>query len=162
MEFINQNTSAFLPVKEIYNFKSDFLQHLTENAFSLLACVSTNLTSYMATDGNELVSILWNIQTSSIVSLMNEWKIRLILSLTRYLLSVSLVIMEWKSFPSSLDGKAFACNTGDLGSIQGLGRSPGEGNEKPLQYSCLEYSMDRGAWHATVHGVAKSHTWLSD
>ena len=72
MKFINQNTSAFLPVKKIYNFKSDFLQRLTENAFSLLAFVSTNLTSYMATDGNELVSILWNIQTLSIVSLMNE------------------------------------------------------------------------------------------
>ena len=45
---------------------------------------------------------------------------------------------------------------GDQGSISGLGRSPGEGNGYPLQYSCLENSMDRGAWWATVHGVAKS------
>ena len=51
---------------------------------------------------------------------------------------------------------------GDLGLIPGLGRYPGEGNGNPLQYSCLENSMDRGAWWATVHGVAKSRTWLSD
>ena len=50
---------------------------------------------------------------------------------------------------------------GDTGSIPGLGRSPGEENGNPLQYSCLETSMDRGAWQATVHGVAKSQTWLS-
>ena len=55
-----------------------------------------------------------------------------------------------------------ACNAGDLGSIPGLGRSPGEGNGNPLQYSCLENPMDRGAWWATVHGIAKSQTGLSD
>ena len=51
---------------------------------------------------------------------------------------------------------------GDLGSITGLGRSPGEGNSNPLQYSCLENSMDMGAWWATVHGIAKSWTQLSE
>ena len=55
-----------------------------------------------------------------------------------------------------------ACNVEDLGSIPGSGRSPGEGNGNPLQYSCLENPMDRGAWWATVHGVAKSRTRLSD
>ena len=59
------------------------------------------------------------------------------------------------------DGKESACNAGDLGSIPGLGRFPEEGNGNPLQYSCLENSMDRGSWLATVHGVAKSQTWLS-
>ena len=54
-----------------------------------------------------------------------------------------------------------ACNVGDLGSIPGLGRSPGEGNGNPLQYSCLENPMDGGAWWAIVHGVAKSRTQLS-
>ena len=54
--------------------------------------------------------------------------------------------------------KASACNARDLGSISGLGRSPGEGNGNPLQYSCLENPMDRGAWWATVHGVAKTQT----
>ena len=54
-----------------------------------------------------------------------------------------------------------ACNAGDLGLIPGLGRSPGEENGYPLQYSCLENSMDRGAWWATVHGVAMSRTRLS-
>ena len=56
----------------------------------------------------------------------------------------------------------FACNVGDPGSIPGSGRSPGEGNGNPLQDSCLENPMDRGAWWATVHGVAKSRTQLSD
>ena len=59
-------------------------------------------------------------------------------------------------------GKASARNVRDLGSVPGLGRSPGEGNGHPLQYSCLEDSMDGGAWWATVHGVTKTWTWLSD
>ena len=63
---------------------------------------------------------------------------------------------------NSLDDKVSACNVGDLGSIPGLGRSPGEGNDNPLQHSCLENPMDRGAWWATVNGVAKSQTRLSD
>ena len=58
--------------------------------------------------------------------------------------------------------KVSASNVGDPGLIPGLGRSPGEGNGNPLQYSCLENSMDGGAWQATVHGVAKSQTRLSD
>ena len=60
------------------------------------------------------------------------------------------------------DGKASACNAGDLDSIPGSGRSPGEGNGNPLQYSCLENPMDGGAWLATVHGVTKSQTRLSN
>ena len=59
------------------------------------------------------------------------------------------------NFPYSSVGKESACNTGDLGSIPGLGRSPGEGNGNPLQDSCLENPMDRGAWWATVHGVTR-------
>jgi len=55
------------------------------------------------------------------------------------------------------DSKESTCNTGDLGSILGLGRSPGEGNGNPLQYLCLENSTDRGAWWAAVHGVTKRH-----
>ena len=64
-------------------------------------------------------------------------------------------------FPGDSDGKEYACNAGDLGSMSGLGRSPGEGNGNPLQYSCLEKSMDEGAWQATVHVVAKSQIQLS-
>ena len=63
--------------------------------------------------------------------------------------------------PSSSDGKESACNTEDPGLIPGLERCSGEGNSNPLQYSCLENPMDRGAWQATVHGVAKSRTQLS-
>ena len=58
-------------------------------------------------------------------------------------------------FPHSSVGKESACNAGDLGSIPGLRRSSGEGNGNPLQYSCLENPMDRGAWQATVHGVTR-------
>ena len=69
-------------------------------------------------------------------------------------------IILWASLVAQM--VVSACNAGELGSVPGLGRSPGEGNGNPLQYSCLENSMDRGAWWATVHGVAKSWTGLSD
>ena len=62
------------------------------------------------------------------------------------------------SFPSGSVGKESACNAGDPGLIPGSGRSPGEGNGNPLQYSCLENSMDREAGQAAVHGIAKSWT----
>ena len=59
-----------------------------------------------------------------------------------------------------LSGKESACNAGDPGSVSGLGRSSGEGNGNPVQYSCQKNSMDRGAWWVTVHRVTKSRTWL--
>ena len=62
--------------------------------------------------------------------------------------------------PGGSAGNEPACNVGDLGSIPVLGRSPGEGNSHPLQYSCLEKPMNRGAWRATVHGVTRSRTPL--
>ena len=62
------------------------------------------------------------------------------------------------TMPRSSADKESTCNAGDLGSIPGLGRSPGEGSGNPLQYSCLENPMDRGAWQATVHEIAKSWT----
>ena len=65
-------------------------------------------------------------------------------------------------FPEGSDSKEPAFNEGDSGSIPELDRSPGEGNGYSLQYSCLENSMDRGAWWATVHGVTKSQTGLSN
>ena len=61
-------------------------------------------------------------------------------------------------FPGVLDGKESACNAGDPGSIPGLGRSPREGNGSPHHYSCMENSMDGGAWQATVYGVSESQT----
>jgi len=62
---------------------------------------------------------------------------------------------EW--FPGGSDGKESTCNVGGLGSISRLGKSPGGGHGNPLQYSCLENPMDRGAWLITVHRVTKSH-----
>ena len=64
-------------------------------------------------------------------------------------------------FPGDWNGKESACIAGDLGSIPGLERSLGRGNDNPFQYSCLEIPMDRGAWRGTVHRVAKSRSWLS-
>ena len=63
--------------------------------------------------------------------------------------------METEGDPGGSDGKESACNAGDVGLIPGAGRSHGEGNGNPLQSSCLENFMDRGAWWATGHGVAK-------
>ena len=70
-------------------------------------------------------------------------------------------ISKESDFPGGSDCKASAYNVGDLGLIPGLGRSSGEGNGTSLQYSCLENAHDRGAWQATVHGVAKSRTGMS-
>ena len=66
------------------------------------------------------------------------------------------------NFPGDLDSKEYICNAGDLGSILGSGRSPGEGNGNPFQYSCLDNSRNRGAWHATVYEVGKIQTQLSN
>ena len=71
-------------------------------------------------------------------------------------------VTSLSGFPGGSDCKASVFNAGDLGLIPGLGRCPGEGNGSLLQYSCLENPMDGGAWKATVHGVAKSWTWLND
>ena len=67
-----------------------------------------------------------------------------------------------RGFLGGSDGKESTHNVGNPGSIPGSGRSPGEGNDYPLQYSCLEKPMDRGALWASVHGVAKSQIQLSD
>ena len=65
-------------------------------------------------------------------------------------------------FPGGSDGKASAYNAADPGSIPGLGRSPGEGNGNPLQYSFLENPVEKRAWQITVHGITKSRTRLSN
>ena len=83
-------------------------------------------------------------------------------SIALYKTRLAFVVFLWiLIFVCVSDGKASVCDEGDLGSIPGSRRSPGEGNGSPIQYSCLENSMDGGAWWATVHGVAKSQTRLS-
>ena len=79
-----------------------------------------------------------------------------------------LLPLDWQvptatlGFPAGSAGKESTCHVGDLGSIPGLGRCPGEGKRYPLQYSGLENSMDRGAWWAVVHGVSESQIWLTN
>ena len=68
------------------------------------------------------------------------------------------MLRNWWVFPVGSDGKESTCNVGDPGSIPGLGRSPGEGNDNPLHSCCLENSMDRGTWWATVQGDVESWT----
>ena len=76
--------------------------------------------------------------------------------------TITLYENKTENLPPTSEVKASARNVGDLGSIPGLGRFPGDGNGNPLQYSCLENPMGGGAWWTTVHGVAKSWTQLSD
>ena len=71
-------------------------------------------------------------------------------------------IVLYLGFPGGSDDEESTCNAGDPDSVPGLGRSPEEGDGYPLQYSCLENSMDRGAWRTTVHGVAENQTQMSD
>ena len=69
---------------------------------------------------------------------------------------------QQQGFPGGSGGKEYACKAGDPGLIPGVGKYPGEGNGNPLQYSCLDNSLARGAWQATVRGVVKSQPRLSD
>ena len=85
------------------------------------------------------------------------------LILIEYIVNYSICLSVFGVLPQWLSGKESACNAearGDVGSISGSGRSPGGGHGNPLQYYCLENPMDRGAWQAMVHGVAKSRTRL--
>ena len=77
-------------------------------------------------------------------------------------IKIGFVMVYPGDFPGGSDGKASAYSVGDPSLFPGSGRSPGEGNGNPLQYSCMENPMDGGAWQATVHGVSKSRTRLSD
>jgi len=70
---------------------------------------------------------------------------------------MSFILVSW-AFPGSSDGKESSCNAGDPSLMLGSGRCPGEENGYPLQYSCLENSMDKGIWQAMVHGLTKSWT----
>ena len=88
---------------------------------------------------------------------IGSWKL---FSFSTWKMSMTCLALLLLGFPGGSVGKESACNARDLGSIPGLGRSPEEGNGYPLQHSGLENSIDGGAWQATVHGVAKSQTWL--
>ena len=100
-----------------------------------------------------------NLLSMSMVIFLNDCILDHEVSLNKFQKADTLQVM---GFPGGSDGKASACNEGDLGSIPVSQRSPGKRNGNPLQYFCLENYMDRGAWQATVYGVTKSRTCLSD
>ena len=79
-----------------------------------------------------------------------------------YILLFSCYILLFSCFPGGSDHKVSPCNAGDQSLTPGSGKFPREENSYPLQYSCLENSMDKGIWQAMVHGLAKSQTWLSN
>ena len=116
-----------------------------------------------------LPTSLYQLMFTSLFSVsVNLFLLCYIQSCTLYFLLFSLTFCVFdfisyifKGFSYSSVGKEFACSAGNLGSIPGLGRSPGKGNGNPLQYPCLENLMDRGAWWAAVRGVAKSQTQLN-
>ena len=113
----------------------------------------------------QINTIPWNFSQLSALSLFFLPRfalLKLISQMRNDLLLQLLFANENKGFPGGSDSKESACNAGDLGLIPGSGRSPGGGNGNLLQYSCLENPMDRGACWATVHGVVKSQTGLSD
>ena len=118
--------------------KSLFQHHTSKHQFNLL--YGPTLTSVLTTG----INIPFTIQTciGKVMSLLFNMLSRLVLVV--------------KNLPAT------AGDIRDVDSIPGSGRSPGEGHENPLQYSCLENAMDRGAWKATVHRVTKNWTWLSD
>ena len=113
--------------------------------------MGSHFSSLMCNENFQLLRGNPSIPSFQIITIFQSFSVIWIKSLSIFLTAV----FYW-------DGKEFACNTGDLGSIPGSGGSPGGGNSYPLQYSYLENSMNRGAWQATVHGVAKSWTWLSN
>ena len=94
--------------------------------------------------------------------IVNKAEIDVFLELSYISVKMLLFFFFFLSITGDSDGKEHTCNAGEPGLIPGSGRSSGEGNGNPLQYSWMENSMDRGAWWATVHGVAKSQTRLSD
>ena len=106
-------------------------------------------------------TVNWNLPKGGISVLGYSTILRLLFAMGRIL---SKIVEEHlaEGFLGGSDSKGYACTSGDQGSIPGLGRCPGEWSGYPLQYSCLENPMDRGAFWATVHGVTKSRTWLSD
>ena len=105
----------------------------------------------------------WNTWIKTQISVSRDrvqlWTTSIMVTIKIHLISVNKVLAYWLNYEGFLGGSVIKnppANAGDMGSIPGSGRSPAEENGNPLQYSCLENSMDSGAWRTSVHGVAKS------
>ena len=106
---------------------------------------------------------IFNVLCLPLIQLIDNWLYIWYLKMNKhFLLPLQPNIVHYNEWPGGSGRKVSACNVGDPGSSPGLGRSLGEGNGNPLQYCCLENSMDRGPWLAAVHGIAKSQTRLSN
>ena len=123
-------------------------QSVKEKKFTLLR------KNHKLTDVQGFVRVQWEWSRGSQLNWCLEGKITF--------LTITFIKSQLLRLPCSPNCKESSCNAGDQGSVLALGRSSGEGYGNPLQYSCLENPMDRGAWRATVHGVTKSRTQLSN
>ena len=115
-------------------------RHLSNTYIPYYTVVFTPSFSYWSSEWDQKPCIFGSIVTSTAL-------------IIKQMLSKHLVNKQATKLPVDSDSKESTCNAGEPGSIPGLGRSPGEGNSYPQQYSCLENSMDRGAWQAAVHEV---------
>ena len=121
--------------------------------FSSLCDTAITLSSRMPCSPRE-TPLYVSVGRSGVQAVLWKWKV--VQSLWAIVCPFLIKLSVNLGSPGGSDGKESACNAGDQGLIPGSGRSPGEGNGYPLQYSCLENSMHRRAWGTTVHGVAKS------
>ena len=135
---------------QCHSSKASVLQH---SAFFMV-----QLSHMYMTPGKTITLTRWNF-VGKVKSLFFNMLSRFVIG---FLPRSRHLLISCLQFLGGSDSKASACNSRDLGLIPGSGRSPGEGNGNPLQYSCLENSMNGGTWWAAVHGVAKSRTRLSD
>ena len=156
---ITMTCLGFIPswdCTDFLNFWISFFHHFWKHLIHYL--FRRNLIWYNLASGTSIMYMLHFIYVHSISTLFNTFAF----SISGYInLNLNLTNVNYRLLWGS-DGKESTFNAGDPGLILGLERSPREGNGYPLQFSCLENSMDRGAWRATAHAVVKSWAWLSD
>ena len=146
----------------IYTIIEQLHKFLEESGSQVSYCCSTSIHKYSYKKEVKMIHVVVDQRGCGFMFSLIQAQMNTEILENKCIYSVSIhifpcfVIERAQGFSSGSDGKESACNAGDSGSIPGMGRSPEEGNGNVLQYSCLENSMDRGAWQATIHGVIKS------
>ena len=146
------NLFLFCKQVHLYHFLRFHISHLYSHPFQHLLFVDFSMMAILRCEVILIAVLIW---ISLIISSIEHLYYGIVFNKKYHKSGASQVALVVKNPPANVG------DTGDMGSIPGSGRSLGEANGKPLQYSCLDNSMDRGAWRSTVHGVTKSQTWLS-